>query len=84
MNKIPSQQLSFDFDSTVEPCRPQLSPFAENATLLVNRRSVVNAFAMPEENVKTVINLCDFRDVKQQQKVSEIYQSILQSISHIA
>ncbi|MDY0963447.1 hypothetical protein [Massilia sp. CFBP9026] len=84
MNKIPSQQLSFDFDTAAETCRPQLSPFSEHATLLVNRRSVRNNSSTPEENVKEVVNLCNFREVKQQQKVSKIYQGILESISHIA
>lgn len=84
MKILPPQQLSFDFDIVTEATRPVLRPFSESATVLVERRSASLPSKQLVGNSPSVVSLCGFREVKEQQKVSQIYEGILSSISHIA
>lgn len=84
MNKFPPQQLSLDFDASGGPSRPELRPFAEKANALTTHRSLTVAHTSLAEDATSIVSLCDFRGVREQQKVSKIYSSILSSISHIA
>lgn len=86
MNKIPPHQLSFDFDfdNEAEHTRPQLRPFATNASALTSHRILAEKSTKPKVVASSVVSLCSIREVKQQQKVSQIYRSILSSISHMA
>jgi hypothetical protein len=84
MNKFPPQQLSLDFDATPEPARPELRPFAEKACALTTHRRLTVTPPSLMADATSIVSLCDFRGVKEQQKVSKIYSGILSSISHIA
>jgi hypothetical protein len=84
MKILPPQQLSFDFDSAAEAARSPLRPFSEGSGVLVNRRSALATAKPATDSAQPVVSLCSFREVKEQAKVSQIYQGILSSISHIA
>jgi hypothetical protein len=84
MNKFPPQQLSLDFDVSPEPARPEPRPFAEKARALTTHRSLTVTHTSSMADATSIVSLCDFRGVREQQKVSKIYSSILSSISHIA
>ena len=84
MNKLPPQQLSFDFDTATVASRPVLRPFAEDASVLTTHRSLAASPPSLVGDPKSIVSLCDFRGVKEQQKISSIYRSIISSISHIA
>lgn len=84
MNHFPPQQLSLDFDVSQEPVRPELRPFAEKSCALTTHRKLTSTSSPQVKDESSVVSLCEFRGVKAQQKTTQIYRSILSSISHIA
>lgn len=81
MKSHPPQQLSLDFERADEPqasgttsldCSGFVSAPPVSMTLVQHRQNA------------TVVSLCDLRVVREQRRMSDIYQSIRDSISHIA
>ena len=81
MKPHPPQQLSFDFEGADEPQVPE--------TTSLDRSGLASAPSVPMTLVQhrqdaTVVSLCELRVVREQRRMSDIYQSIRDSISHIA
>lgn len=84
MDHFPPQQLSLDFDVSQETVRPELRLSAEKSCVLTTPRQLTSPRSPQVEDESSVVSLCEFRGVKAQQKTSQIYRSILSSVSHIS
>jgi len=79
MKPHPPQQLSFDFESADESQAPETVSLECSASA-----PSVSMTLVQHRQDATVVSLCELRVVREQRRMSDIYQSIRDSISHIA
>lgn len=80
----PPQQLSLNFDDEIELRSPETSLLdCRDAASETSHEAPLQAPVKKPQHA-TVLSLCGAREAREQKRISDIYRSILDSVSHIA